>query len=326
MSIFLLIVAIFVLIIILITDAVRPEHSSFSTFELNRRIEKGDRRAESALKREKHMKNVIALRDIIVLCLFCLLFVVLILRFNWWPGVGLCFLTIVFYVLSVQISPLTKIGRKLYYFFEEPTFNFFYRYPKITRLFGGKRYQQFEKDTVLGSRDELIHIVETSNLDTLNDDDKKLILNSLSFDSMLVSQIMTPRNEIVYLKQDELLGPLVLDDLHKTGHRQVPVIGTSIDHVVGIINLDTLLSLDKKRSVTAGKAITNKQSYIRSDQTLRQALIAFRTTNAPLLIVINQDKKIVGLITISDIIRALFGSENQDDVIDYDDIDIVSGD
>ena len=58
-------------------------------------------------------------------------------------------------------------------------------------------------------------------------------MHSLSFDNEKVSSVMTPRNEIKTIKKSEILGPLVLDDLHKTGHSRFPVIDGDVDNSYG---------------------------------------------------------------------------------------------
>jgi CBS domain containing-hemolysin-like protein len=120
------------------------------------------------------------------------------------------------------------------------------------------------------------------------------------------------------------LGPLTLNDLHKTGHSRLPVINGDIDHVVGILNLKGLLALDIKRSTTAEKAMDPKVYYIRADQVLQHALAAFLRTKHQLFIVVNEYRETVGLLTLEDAIEALIGRKIVDEFDAHDDLRAVA--
>ena len=121
---------------------------------------------------------------------------------------------------------------------------------------------------------------------------------------------------IDFIKQGEFLGPLVLDELHALGHSRLPVVADDLDHVVGVLHLRDLLSLDIKRSTTTDKAMEPKVYYIREDDTLEHALSAFLRTRHHLFIVINKNRETVGLLTLEDVIEALIGRR----IVDEDDI------
>jgi CBS domain containing-hemolysin-like protein len=116
------------------------------------------------------------------------------------------------------------------------------------------------------------------------------------------------------------LGPLTLDDLHKTGNSKLPVIASDIDHIVGILHLEGLLALDIKRSTTAEKAMEPKVYYIHKDQTLQHALTEFLSTRHYLLIVIDESRQTVGLITLEDVIEALLGRKIVDEFDAHDNL------
>ena len=171
------------------------------------------------------------------------------------------------------------------------------------------------------SRDELAHIVDTTT-GVLSADEKKMILSGLRFDGKLVRDIMTPKSVVDTIKRSEVLGPLVLDDLHKTGHSRFPVIDTDIDHIVGILYVHDVLTLDTSRKHTAKveSAMSNQVHYIREDHTLKQALAAFLSTHHHLFIVINEYRETVGIITLEDTLEALLGRKIVDEFDAHDDM------
>jgi CBS domain containing-hemolysin-like protein len=135
---------------------------------------------------------------------------------------------------------------------------------------------------------------------------------------------MTPQSVIKYIDKKEFLGPLVLNDLHKHGHSRLPVINDDINHVVGILYLKDLLTLDVKKSATAEKIMEPKVYYIRADQTLGHALAAFLKTHHHLFIVVNEYRETVGLLTLEDVIEALIGRKIIDEFDAHDDLRAVA--
>ena len=107
---------------------------------------------------------------------------------------------------------------------------------------------------------------------------------------------------------DEFLGPLVLDDLHKKGHSRFPVIQGDIDHIVGMLRIQDLLTIDcKSKSYRAEKVMSRDIYYIDKDQTLSYALAAFLKTQHHLFIVINEIRETVGLLSLGDVMEELLG-------------------
>ena len=145
--------------------------------------------------------------------------------------------------------------------------------------------------------------------------------NALSFKTKTVASIMTPRAVIDSVPKQELLGPLVLDDLHKTGHSRFPVIDDNLDHIVGILHIQDLLTLDGgKKTTTADKTMEARVYYIHQDQTLQQALSGFIRTHHHLFIVINEYRETVGVLTLEDVVEALLGRKIIDEFDSHQDL------
>lgn len=120
---------------------------------------------------------------------------------------------------------------------------------------------------------------------------------------------------------NELLGPLVLDDLHKKGYSRFPVIDGDIDHVVGMLRIQDLLTIDRKAKSHRAETVMSKDVYyIRENQTLQHALAAFLKTQHHLFIVVNEFRETVGLLSLEDVIEALLGQKIIDEYDVYGDI------
>ncbi len=86
----------------------------------------------------------------------------------------------------------------------------------------------------IASREEIEHQFDQLT-DLLSNDERKMLSGVMHFSDRIVKDYMTPRSVMEAVGANELLGPLVLDNLHKTGHTHFPVFEGDIDHLVGIL-------------------------------------------------------------------------------------------
>ena len=323
MFIFLLVLTIAFFILLMVVAAIRPRHSKLNMFELERRAGLGDKIAEKALVREKLLGDVVSLQRVLIALLQVAVFVFAELTYGFYFGILMALVVALFYGSIARLWIIKKLAKKLYKYTEESVLIFIQRAPLLIRFLRSAPMSSGSHILRIDSRQELQHLVAESD-GVLTSEEKKLIVNSLSFNDQLVRTAMTPRDLINSIKKSEFLGPLTLNELHKTGHSKLPVITSDIDHIVGILHLEGLLALDIKRSTTAEKAMEPKVYYIHQDQTLQHALSEFLTTRHYLIIVINESRETVGLLTLTDVVEALIGRKIVDEFGSHDNIRTVA--
>ena len=62
---------------------------------------------------------------------------------------------------------------------------------------------------------EFIEVLQRTPKSVLSMEDREKIVAVMSFESRTVGDLMAPREKIVFVEKDEVLGPLVLDKLYK---------------------------------------------------------------------------------------------------------------
>ncbi len=184
-----------------------------------------------------------------------------------------------------------------------------------------------ERDTAghearLNSQAELLELIHRSP-GVLTKDEQVRLEASLMFDERRVSDVMTPRSVIESVPVGETLGPLVLDELYKTGHSRFPVYERDLDHIVGMLYLHDLIDL-KSGSQPAKKAMQSKVYFIREDRDLSHALHGFLTTRHHLFVVVNTYRETVGLLSLEDVIETLLGMKISDEFDAFDDLRAVA--
>lgn len=314
------IVVIFALL--LIVSGFEPKRSSLSHFELDRRQKSGEHAAAMAAQREKLLVDIISIKHILIALFLTLLTILSIAWFGMLMGLFISLAVVFGYGAIARLKPIHRQSQRVYRHSEQMLLDLIQKHPKVFRLLRHPS-MSLTKAARIESREELLHLISESQR-ILTPDEKALMVHGLAFSSRKVSEIMRPRSKINSIGAKELLGPLVLDDLHKTGHTRFPVIDKDIDHVIGVLHVRDLLSLDTKRSVTAEQAMEPRVFYIHQDQTLHHALMAFLRTYHHLFIVVNEDQETVGILSLEDTIETLIGRKIIDEFDAHSDIHRVA--
>ena len=314
MGIFLAILAIIVFVCLVVVASIHPIRPQYSVTELKRRAKRSDAYLLELDRYELHAALVTLLRTIRAV-LLVLLVVLLIGAFGWLFGIVAALILAVVYPAIARFKSVAKGGQALYAKSEPTLLDLAAKFERIFQSLREPGVAIHEAPTRLHSHEDLAELIERSK-DAVGENERALLVAALAFPDKTVESVMTPRSVIDFIKKGEFLGPLVLDELHALGHSRLPVIAEDIDHVVGVLHLRDLLSLDEKRSETAEKVMEKKVYYIREDDTLEHALSAFIRTRHHLFIVINKNRETVGLLTLEDVMETLIGRK----IVDEDDI------
>lgn len=309
--------------LLVLAAGINPRMETMSGFELHRRHKKGDKVAESALRRQVLLADVLSLQKLLAALLLVILVFLLVAALGWGLGVLVAILVALEYGAIARWPFIQVRAQKVYETYEQPLLGFIEKYPRVLKLVRTVT-PEWKKTLHLDSREELTQLVSSAG-GLLSGEEQKLILHGLAFSEKQVKQIMTPRSSIVSVPKKELLGPLVLNDLHETGHSRFPVIDQDIDHVVGVLYIRDLLTVNSgKNSTTVEKTMLPRVFYIREDQPLSHALAAFLRTHHHLFIVINEFRETVGILSLEDVIEALLGRKIIDEFDTHEDIRTVA--
>jgi CBS domain containing-hemolysin-like protein len=278
--------------------AMRPERTHQSHFEL-KRLSK-----EPVLRRERLLGGVYALRQVVVgIVLLCLLLSGLAA----WKSTGVLVTFILWLVVGfvAQLGFVHRQAMRLYTYYEPSLLGIVERASLLVKLFGAAEHAP--RDRTLESREQLAHLIEASG-HVLSSEQQIILTNGLAWHETPVAQIMTPVARIVSIKNRELLGPLVLDDLHRSGHSRFPVIRGSLNSIVGILEITDLLDITTaKGSETAEKIMSVQVLRIESDKPLPHALELLQKSHQHMLIVVDEAGDTVGLLTLTDMSQSLLG-------------------
>lgn len=170
-------------------------------------------------------------------------------------------------------------------------------------------------------KDDLLELLDKQNgqLDNrITSDELDFARHALLFEEKVVRDIMTPRRVVKMVKVGDSVGPVLMNELHKSGFSRFPVYEGKQDHMVGTLFLRSLI--EKKAAGKVKDLMSKKVYYVNENQALGHVLNAFLKTKHHLFIVVNEFEEISGVITIEDVIEQLIGRKIVDEFDKYDDL------
>ncbi len=162
------------------------------------------------------------------------------------------------------------------------------------------------------SKAEILAVIESASYKVFPKDERRLVEAVLTLKERPVREIMVPKDKIVYVNSNELLGPLVLDQLYRSKLLHFPVKNAK-NEVVGAIHTASLNSLEVKESFRAGEILDPNIYYIRDDYTMADALDTFLRNGCHFCLVVNNYGKVVGMVNFSNLTMEIFGDLKIDD-------------
>lgn len=314
MGVFLGLLAFLFLVCLIALAAMHPERSTMSLRELKRRAKVSEAALQELDRYELYPGVVTVLRSVRAFLLVGMT-ATLIGCFGWFFGLLIAGISALLYPIVARLAVIQKWSAQLYALIESRLLDFVARFESIVHIFREPATRIIERPATPHSREELVEVIQRSE-GILDKNEQQLLASALVFPEKRVSSVMTPRSVIDSIKSTEFIGPLVLDELHSLGHSRLPVIDEDLDHIVGVLHLRDMLSLDVRVSKTAEQLMEKKVHYIHQDDTLQHALAAFIKTRHHLFIVINENRETVGLISLEDVVEALIGQK----IVDEDDL------
>lgn len=229
---------------------------------------------------------------------------------------GSVILFLVFVVLGELY--LRPVGTWLLYQLSDFLLRAAYFLKPITMPLGRTFDRFFEEIPVTLTRaeiDQMVNMVQPADTD-LSNNELRIVKHALQFGNKAVHDVMTPRSVISSVVETDIISPVLLDELHKSGHSRFPVFSEDKESVVGILYIKDLLEIREKTMV---KDVMHKPvHYVNEERELDHVLQAFIRTKQHIFIVVNAFAEITGLITIEDIVEQVLGKPIIDEFDKYD--------
>ena len=163
----------------------------------------------------------------------------------------------------------------------------------------------------------LLELIRNAEQDKVLDADAlSIIEGALQVSSMQVRDIMIPRTQVVTVPSDLGLNEII-ELITKDAHSRFPVIGETIDNVIGILLAKDLLPATLSGNRFDMKDLVRPATFVPESKRLNVLLREFRETRQHMAIVIDEYGNVGGVVTIEDVLEQIVGEiEDEHDVDD----------
>lgn len=169
----------------------------------------------------------------------------------------------------------------------------------LKKAFGlGSKHQQISEEeikTLVGDADELL------------EDEKRMISDILSLNDMSVSEIMTPRVDIMAVEDTETVRH-TLERVRGTGYSRLPVYHDDLDSIVGIVHYKDLIPAVLEGNIDEPVIdYAFVPMFVPESKDVSPLLSEMQTNRQQMAIVVDEYGGTDGLITVEDIVEEIVG-------------------
>ena len=183
--------------------------------------------------------------------------------------------------------------------------------------------EEEEEDDDSGDLQALIDVGEAEGI--LEEEEGELIHSIIEFGDTRVSEVMTPRPDIVAVAANATVRE-ARDIILESKYSRLPVYRDQIDNVEGIIYVRDLLQYwaDDKEDESI-KALVRTVYFVPETKPVAELLEEMQKAHVQLAIVIDEYGGVCGLVTVEDILEEIVGEIEDEDIAGEELEDIVPG-
>lgn len=160
------------------------------------------------------------------------------------------------------------------------------------------------------SREDIPHLTSLSHeKGALEENEHELISSLVSFGSLTVEEIMTPRVDIIAVSTEVRYDDL-LSTITQSGHSRIPLYKDNLDEIIGIIYAKDLLPYSRNpelRKHISLKKISRKAMFVPETKLISDLLREFQEYKMHLAVVVDEYGGTSGLVTLEDIVEEVIG-------------------
>ena len=296
-----LVISVICLILMLIIFSLREKEVEFSEFELQRRINSGDKRAEKMLNKKKF----VPVYNYFLQYFGCAIMIVSVISlskvFDFWKSIVICF--VVFLIskgilksgilnrISSQINrKIIPIANGIYFAQNIKTQN------RLSKMANKKQPWSFY------SKEELLFFL-ANHKRILTENEQKWIEKIFELEEKTILEVGVSSEKMAIIHDNDLLTPLVIDELFKTKQKIFPVMNEEENKVKGVIFLEDITKIDSSDSKKAQKVMHEEFLSIKPNLSTLVALEKILSKGENYAILLERNGDLSGIVNSVDFIR-----------------------
>lgn len=297
----LLILEVIIFVLVTSLEASRP---TYTKFELTRRSKLGDLGAKLALSRQKYCKEIESIRLMIQIA--CSIFIYLTLAqtfvIPWSLLASLLLLWIGLRLAGYHYA--VRLSAIIYSKVEKPLLKWLAEHHQLLKWLFPSSSKRGQLN--VGSIEDAVDTLNHSS-STIGERNVRLMKNAIEFENKKVKDLFVAIGDLPSIDSAELMGPLVLDELHQTGFRTFTVVDKKSGMTLGFLDIDDLVSLEIKKTESARRLMHPIKAMVSLELGASEALETMVTQECRYVVVEGEDGAVAGLLYLKDLINDMRG-------------------
>jgi len=225
--------------------------------------------------------------------------------------------------LIFVLLPLVLFLHKLFF-----PLNFALERLNILALLKRKKEKAEEEGALSTAEQFILYLLdEARKAGKISEVELRFIRGLFISEDIPVSTIMVPRSEI-YALPDQEVTPKLLQEISKTPFTKIPVYGSTLDDLIGILYVKDLFkyvkSLEEKKLKLS--EVVRPAFFVPEFKKVRELLLEFQKKHLKIALVVDEYGTIKGLVTLQDLLELLFGEFRTEDEPSFSPIKRLSED
>lgn len=169
----------------------------------------------------------------------------------------------------------------------------------------GNQNQNDEQPSLPGEATSAI-LAASGSEGLIEGEERRLLQSIVDFGDTLVREIMTPRPDIVAVRDDATIGDLIAR-FREQEYSRFPVFKDSLDNIVGFIFVKDLVALPLRDDLQPIRPLVRPAVIVPESKRVPELLKQFQRQQTQIAIVVDEYGGTAGLVTIEDMLEEIVG-------------------
>ena len=148
-------------------------------------------------------------------------------------------------------------------------------------------------------------VEQTIDADILEEEQGDIIQSALEFEDTNVKEVLTPREKMFALDIRGLTHEKLQEILLTTNYSRIPIYDREFDNIIGVLLMKTYIKQYMENPNTPIRRMLQKPYFVSGKIMIDDLFYGFKRHHTHIAIVINKDKKVIGMVTMEDVLEEL---------------------
>lgn len=158
-------------------------------------------------------------------------------------------------------------------------------------------------------------VEQTTDEGVLEEEQSDIIQSALEFEDTSVKEVLTPKEKMFVLDLDGLTHEKLQQILSEVNYSRIPIYYKKFDNFVGVLHIKTYLKKYMENPDILIRKTLQKPYFVSSRIMIDDLFNGFKKHHSHLALVQNREKKVIGMVTMEDVLEELVEDISEPNVV-----------